>query len=192
MLPSKSATIQEPAHLCVSDGTVALADCGRRGAQHPGVLKPSPLSSQGEARAVATISVYFAACFSRREELRGYAAELREHGFVVTSRWLDSPAKLRADELRREGRGAEVARMDLEDVRGADVCIAFTETVDTGERGRGGRHTELGIALGLGRLVLIVGPREHVFHCLPDMVHHPNWLSARRWLCSSGVARSAA
>lgn len=137
-------------------------------------------------------SIYLAACFSRREELRSYAAELRAHGFVVTSRWLDSQAKLRTEELRRDGRGATVARMDLDDLRDTDICVAFTEAVDAGERGRGGRHTELGIALGLGQLVLVVGPREHVFHCLPEVVHHPDWHSARSWLCSSGGALAAA
>jgi hypothetical protein len=138
-------------------------------------------------------SVYFAACFSRRAELRGHATDLHRYGFVVTSRWLDSPAKLEESELRRDGRGAQVARMDLEDVQGADVCFAFTEPVDGADRGRGGRHTELGIALALGSLCVIVGPREHVFHCLPDVVHHPDWQSARTWLlCLSEAEQPAA
>lgn len=190
--PLESATIREPARVRVSNDVPMPPDQTRLDAQRPGVPTPPSLGPLGAATAAARGSVYFAACFSRQTELLGYAAELHERGFLVRSRWLDSPTKLRADELHRGGRGAEVARMDLEDLRGADVCIAFTETIDASERGRGGRHTELGIALGLGQLVLIVGPREHVFHCLPDVVHHPDWRSARSWLCHSGTAVSAA
>jgi hypothetical protein len=72
--------------------------------------------------------------------------------------------------------------MDLEDLRSANLCLAFTEPADASDRGRGGRHTELGIALGLGQSVAIVGPVEHVFHRLPGVVHHSEWGSARAWL----------
>jgi hypothetical protein len=82
--------------------------------------------------------------------------------------------------------------MDLEDVRGSDVCVAFTESADAADRGRGGRHTELGIALGLGSLIVIVGPLEHVFHCLPDLVHHKDWQSARSWLLGLSEAEQPA
>ena len=42
-------------------------------------------------------------------------------------------------------------------------------TVDPDERTRrGGRHVEYGVALGLGKLTAIVGPRENIFHHLLD------------------------
>jgi hypothetical protein len=37
----------------------------------------------------------------------------------------------------------------------------------------------LGIALGQGKVIFLVGPRENVFHWLPGVVHYPDWISAR-------------
>ena len=82
--------------------------------------------------------------------------------------------------------------MDLEDVRAADLCLAFTESADTSDRGRGGRHTEFGIALGLGRSVAIVGPVEHVFHRLPGVIHHCEWGDARTWILKLLAPRQSA
>jgi hypothetical protein len=78
--------------------------------------------------------------------------------------------------------------MDFDDVREADVCIAFTEPAD-GPQGRGGRHTELGIALALGQRVIIVGPREHVFHCLPDVERYERWPEARDRLLAADASQ---
>lgn len=128
------------------------------------------------------LAVYFAACFKRREELRGYAAELEAEGVLVTSRWLAGSSKLQGHELQSGDRGAQLAYMDLEDVRAADLCLGFTEYPDALDPGRGGRHTELGIALGLGRPVAIVGPVEQVFHRLPGVVRHSSWGAARTWV----------
>lgn len=99
----------------------------------------------------------------------------------MTSRWLQSERALEGVDLTGSGRGAELASMDLDDLRAATICISFTED-ERGQRGRGGRHTELGIALALNMRVILVGPREHVFHCLPTVEHYPSWDEARRAL----------
>jgi nucleoside 2-deoxyribosyltransferase len=124
------------------------------------------------------LQVYLAGRYARREELRAVASELKTLGFNVTSRWLFVDALIPDGLLAAGGRAAEIARMDFDDVRAADVCIAFTEPVD-GPQGRGGRHIELGIALALGQRVMIVGPREHVFHCLTEVEHYNVWSEAR-------------
>jgi hypothetical protein len=126
--------------------------------------------------------IYIAGRFGRRDELGDVARELESAGATVTSRWLfDDGGPLENAQLRPDGRGRRMAEMDLEDVRAADICLAFTERPDEAQ-GRGGRHTELGIALALGRRVIVVGPREQVFHCLPTVEHFPNWEIARRAL----------
>lgn len=122
--------------------------------------------------------VYLAARFARQAELREVAAELRAAGVEVTSRWLGSERALRSEDLDAHGRAAQLAQMDFEDLTSANVCIAFTED-SRAPTGRGGRHTELGIALALGMRVILVGPREHVFHCLPSVEHYPDWEAAR-------------
>ncbi len=67
---------------------------------------------------------------------------------------------------------AHYAHVDLDDLRAADTVISFTSE---GGGGKGGRHIEFGLALGLGKRLVIVGPRENVFHTLPDIEWYPSW-----------------
>jgi hypothetical protein len=123
--------------------------------------------------------IYLAARFARRDQLTAVARELEAAGAELTSRWLTTtPGPLAGDELDPNSLGGQMALMDLDDVQAADVCIAFTESPG-GAQGRGGRHTELGIAIALGRRIILVGPREHVFHCLPDIEQFDTWDDAR-------------
>jgi hypothetical protein len=128
--------------------------------------------------------VYLASRFARQLELRAVARELETDGFEVTSRWLMSPGPLADDDLRDSGPAAEFAQMDFEDLSRAHICVAFTEHPNQARPGRGGRHTELGIALGLGLEVILVGPREHVFHCLPGIEQCTDWPDARQKLAA--------
>jgi len=112
--------------------------------------------------------VYLAGRFSRRDEFKTLADEIVAAGHQVTSRWLYSDDHhLELD--RAQLPAAAAAIRDLEDVRAATVCIAFTEEPE-GPQGRGGRHVELGAALALGMRVIVVGEPEHIFHLLPDVV----------------------
>lgn len=126
-------------------------------------------------------SVYLAGRYARRDELRAAADDLQGLGYEVTSRWLYVDASIPGRQLVGSGRPSEIATMDLFDVRRASTCIAFTEPSE-GPQGRGGRHVELGIALALQRRVILVGPREHVFHCLPGLEQYEDWASARQRL----------
>lgn len=128
--------------------------------------------------------VYIASRFARRDEMRAIARELEAMGFEVTSRWLESTAGLSPTELEPGRLGAKLAAMDFEDLRRSQLCLAFTEHAEHPRPGRGGRHTELGIALGLGLKVVLVGPREHVFHALPAIQNFPDWSSAHEGLFS--------
>jgi hypothetical protein len=97
----------------------------------------------------------------------------------VTSRWLsvaarDSHPVLTEDEWR------ELAVIDQEDVLAADTLVCFAET--PGEGGNGGRHVELGMALALGKQVIVVGRREHIFHRLPEVTVVESWPEALRLL----------
>lgn len=153
---------------------------------------------------------YLAARYSRREELLGYKADLEEVGHLVSARWLlgdhhyepaeldayeDAPSMPPLDLMRR------FADDDLDDLIAADTVVAFTEEPRTTGT-RGGRHVELGIALGLriaarstawigalegvevvGPRIFIVGPAENVFCALKDIDgHFPDWPTARETL----------
>lgn len=133
--------------------------------------------------------IYLAARYSRRLELCGYRAELAALGYEVTSRWLngshqidDKGVPIGDDGERRFEMGdpslahwrEHFATEDVADVLAADTLVAFTEEPRSGNS-RGGRHVELGIALGSGKHVIIVGPRENVFCWLPLVEWYPDW-----------------
>ena len=103
------------------------------------------------------MKLYLAASFGRRAELAKYAADLLFLGHPVTSRWLFEEQKDNCQEARER-----YADIDLEDVRSADVLVLWTNYRNTPSL-RNGRMIEAGYAMGLGKPVWIVGPRENLF-----------------------------
>ena len=137
------------------------------------------------------MNIYLAARYSRRLELCGYRDQLRERGHRVPARWLDGAHQIANDGMplteegeRRFEEGhpdadhlrARFAQHDFEDVLGADMLIAFTEPPRSGNS-RGGRHVELGLALGADIPVTVVGPRENLFCWLPKVSCYPDFAS---------------
>lgn len=123
---------------------------------------------------------YMAARYSRLLEMREKRVQLEALGWRVNSRWLDYHGGRAGEESRDASAieadmasAADFALEDLDDVRSADVLIFFAEHQPGA--GKGGRHTEFGIALGSGRRIITVGPRENVFHALPTIIHFPSW-----------------
>jgi hypothetical protein len=138
-------------------------------------------------------TAYLAARYTRRLELCDYRDQLYQRGIDVPARWLNGGHQLdgkgrpiteqgelqfengdpRVDHLRKR-----FARDDYDDVTNADVLIAFTEEPrgDASGASRGGRHVELGIAIGQRKPVYIVGPRENIFCWLyPDVLQSDTW-----------------
>jgi hypothetical protein len=126
---------------------------------------------------------YFAGAYARRAELDKCAGWLLTEvpSARVVSRWLTDPqegldAGFSAGGLETPeaaSKAWEYGQRDIEDLSGADAIVSFT-----GEGTRGGRHIEHGWALAwhmtvggnpdrLGVRMIVVGPREHVFHCHP-------------------------
>lgn len=111
------------------------------------------------------MKIYLASRYSRRQELVAVRDFIQRLGFVVTSRWLDT-----AWTSRPGGSSAappeyrdKYALIDLEDVAEADIVVSFTEPPEQAG-GRGGRHVEFGYGLALNKLMIVVGPRENLFH----------------------------
>lgn len=132
---------------------------------------------------------YLAARYSRREELCTYREQLRAIGIDVTSRWLDGTHQYGPDSAKAQeelGSHEDMARRfaeeDVEDLRAADVVISFTEVPRQPSTNRGGRHVELGLALGLGKLIVNVGPRENAFHYLRGVDTFERWDDALQML----------
>lgn len=125
-------------------------------------------------------NIYLAADFSRQEEMGRYRDILEGLGHTITSSWLDNLDKtegvgINGIPITNENLAclANYANIDISDIRNSDIVILFT----TGKLTRGGRQTEFGIARAWQKQLVIVGPREHVFHCLPEIQQYPTWHS---------------
>ena len=117
-------------------------------------------------------SVYLAARIRRRDELEDYRAQLEAAGIEVTSRWLTMPPPAEwTDEV-----WAHLAEIDRDDVLRADGLVLFAEPGEVD--GGSGRHVEFGMALALGRPIIVVGRYENLFQRLPGVTVVPDWPSA--------------
>lgn len=147
----------------------------------------------------ATLSVYLAARYSRRAEMRAHAADLHVRGHTVTSRWLDIGHGIASDDETVEDpvetilgqtdpdadslRLAErCAAVDVADLLSSNTVVTFTEPPHAVGSHRGGRHVEFGIAFGANtanpnaaRRLIVVGPVENVFHAPSGLRRYPDW-----------------
>ena len=127
--------------------------------------------------------IYLAARYSRLEELQGYATDLRALGHRVEARWLLGDHQIHEgadlvealDTITIPIQGRPFAQDDYDDVFDADMLIAFSEPPRAAGASRGGRHVEFGLALAWCKEVVVVGPRENVFHTLEGVQHFWTW-----------------
>lgn len=130
------------------------------------------------------LSVYLAAQFARKDEMAKKRVELENYGITVTSQWTDEALDPTAELSDVDDEtNTEVANSDLLDIDAADVLVFFTEDPTVGIV-RGGRHVELGYAFGGGKKVITVGPRENIFHFLPEIINFRTWKQAKIYLLS--------
>jgi nucleoside 2-deoxyribosyltransferase len=136
-------------------------------------------SSQASARKKASnkeeataMKIYLSARYSRAKEMRAKAAELRRLGFTPNCRWIEELQK--PHEERDLCDNARYAEEDLGDIETSDCIISFTEGRGAPVRS-GGRHFEAGYACRAGLRMFFVGPRENVFHFLPDAKFFDTW-----------------
>jgi nucleoside 2-deoxyribosyltransferase len=121
------------------------------------------------------LKVYLAAGFSRKGEIAEKSQELENLGIKVTSTWpyeeMAGNAKLHDvtdDYLRTH------ARKDLNEIIAADAVILFTQDPLI-PFCRGGRMHESGFAMGLGKTLIVCGPKENIFHYLPEVNVFSTW-----------------
>ena len=124
------------------------------------------------------MKIFLSARYGRKEELRGYAEELAAQGHTIKSSWFCQDEADDENLSFVQARG--LALSDLMQIAASDVFIAFTEQPQS-PYGRGGRHVEFGFAMyrygeGLLKAVIVVGPRENVFHALPEVHRIDSWL----------------
>jgi hypothetical protein len=129
--------------------------------------------------------MYLAAAYSRRLELYEYAKRLEDNGFWVNARWVleghDIPEGTSDKEAARLR--AKWAQEDWDDINKSTMVVSFTDgTLDYQSRKRGGRHVEFGIGLASDKEMVLIGPRENVFHHLPEVKQFADFEKFLKWL----------
>lgn len=120
--------------------------------------------------------VYLCARYGRRTELQRCARILRQDGHDVRVDWLSGPAGDDDKLTPREAR--DIAHVDMLCIDASDAVLVFSESPDS-RFGRGGRHFEMGYAYAKRKQILVVGPRENVFHHADGVRCAPDFESAR-------------
>ena len=118
------------------------------------------------------MKVYVAASYPRKQEAKTLALIIASHGHTITSDWFnldegynDDGARKCESERAMNYRLQRAAVKDVKQVVECDVIICFTD--GESQSTHGGRHSELGIAIGLDKKCFIIGPKEQVMHWLP-------------------------
>lgn len=146
--------------------------------RYPPLEKPSKIDplAQGsnpfyEAKGKPMLKIYLATQYHRRDDMKVVAEELRRAGHIVTASWLKEPhAPGTTLDQCTSGDLRFYAEQDMDDIKRSDIFVIFSvdpliPTV------RGGRHVAMGYALGLGKPVYVVGPKENIFYYLPGLKH---------------------
>lgn len=118
---------------------------------------------------------YIAARFGRRAECFELAKYLESLGHLVTSRWVRPDSGHDKPRDSAQGTHAEKARWaaeDFNDVRACETLVSLQE--EPRGASRGGRHVEFGIALAQDKKIIVIGPRETIFHELSFITHFSN------------------
>jgi len=115
---------------------------------------------------------YFAALLSRQAEMRCCRREIELLDHSVTSSWVN--VNLSSFGESADATRAAIAGESLDEIRSADVIILFAEPRGSANIG-GGRHFEAGLGLGLGKKVVVIGHREHVYCCVPGVDFYNSW-----------------
>jgi nucleoside 2-deoxyribosyltransferase len=117
--------------------------------------------------------MYLAARWARRTEMTGQAAVVERYGHVVTSSWIWKQGDAEANE--------ECALVDVADIDRSDCLVIFTDPLGSAQTG-GGRHFEMGYAYATGKLIIVIGDREHVFCHLPAVRQFDILVEFLEWL----------
>ncbi len=133
-------------------------------------------------------TIYLAARYGRHAELEGYAQSLRALGFTVSSRWHSGSHAFDEDAGITGEQSLRFAQEDITDLLDAETFVTFTGDGD-GATKAPGHHIEFGYALARWAQIIIVGPRESVFHWLPSVWQFDEWGTARTYLEGIASAR---
>ena len=119
------------------------------------------------------MKIYLASGFRRRYKLREAAEKLcqKSHEIVSSWIWLDTRPHRTDPEFQKFAE--EIAEQNLREMASAHAIII--DSWGIAPENHGGVHTELGYALGAGKVLFLVGPRGNTFHWLPQIKQFHEW-----------------
>ena len=131
------------------------------------------------------MKVYLAAGFSRKQEIAEKSQELENLGIHVVSTWPyeEMAANDGLNDVTEEYLRLN-ARKDVQEIIVADALVLFTQE-PTKPFFRGGRMHEAGFAHGIGKRLLVCGPKENIFHYLPEVEQHDTWEQLKQELVAT-------
>lgn len=116
-------------------------------------------------------SFYIAASSEQQNTAKEAREDLQRLGHTCTSRWHFATLSIHREKLDPEAM-RQGGIIDLEDISSANVFIMFTWVPNQ----RGGRHVEMGYALGLNKPMVIIGPLENnPFQFLSQIRQYDSW-----------------
>lgn len=125
---------------------------------------------------------YLAACFSRKDEIADKAKQLMHMRIGVTSTWPWEDATPQATLAGLDDQYLIVnGEKDIAEIDAADGVILFTQE-PTQPFVRGARMHEFGYAHGKGKRLIVCGPKENIFHYLPEVEVVPTWEALLEYL----------
>lgn len=125
---------------------------------------------------------YLAAGFSRKDEIADKAKQLMHMRIGVTSTWPWEDATPQATLADLGDQHLIVnGEKDIAEIDAADGVILFTQE-PTQPFVRGGRMHEFGYAHGKGKRLIVCGPKENIFHYLPEVEVVPTWEALLEYL----------
>ena len=115
------------------------------------------------------MKIFIAASYSKKVSVWEAAEILESRGHDVVSTWHQEIylptvqlGELADDALR------DLAVRDIKELSSCDALVFFAEPQEN-QPPRGGRHVEFGIALALGKRVIVIGKAENLFHYWPKV-----------------------
>lgn len=117
--------------------------------------------------------IYLAGATSRAAELKQYAEAIRAYGHTITSRWHEFAL------TDAQPGHARLTQRDMYDIGSSNWLICFSgwpRRPDSGEA-EFEELVEFGIALALGKRVILVGRKPNGYFDLDGMDHYSNFQS---------------
>jgi len=119
------------------------------------------------------MELYVAGKFSDKKQIKEYMNELVKLGHSITHDWTSFESE-NADQNKM----AQSAVKDVEAVKECDVLIAFLTDPQYAYRGT---FSEIGIALGTDKEIIVVNSDEQAYCTTNVFYHHPDIIHVKTW-----------